>query len=269
MPSSSRIASGEKYRTAEGLPSSRPLSSWMRAIASAFERIAGEAVEPVGREDGDAAGRRSSARARRPHRVPDHHPARSRPGRRRVSTRSNPARRAISATVAAWPAPTSSAIAGCLEVSPCAIRPSSSSIASSPSARRRAPRAARTRVISGRQPRPLVLGHIGEVGEDEIDAPAGTAPRTRHARSSPSRSALAPATSSAAGDVSVAATRARREARRRPRARPRRSRCRRRARSPARARARPRPAARSPGAGSAPDGRRSSSMRRKPLRPRM
>ena len=32
---SSRIASGEKYMTAEGLPSSRPLIRWMRAIAAA------------------------------------------------------------------------------------------------------------------------------------------------------------------------------------------------------------------------------------------
>ena len=32
---SSRIASGEKYMTADGLPSSRPLSAWMRSIAAA------------------------------------------------------------------------------------------------------------------------------------------------------------------------------------------------------------------------------------------
>ena len=33
---SSRIASGEKYMTAEGLPSSRPLIEWMRSTASAL-----------------------------------------------------------------------------------------------------------------------------------------------------------------------------------------------------------------------------------------
>jgi hypothetical protein len=33
--SSSRIASGEKYMTAEGLPSSRPLSRWIFEIALA------------------------------------------------------------------------------------------------------------------------------------------------------------------------------------------------------------------------------------------
>jgi hypothetical protein len=34
-PSNSRIASGEKYMTAEGLPSSRPFSRWIFAIAPA------------------------------------------------------------------------------------------------------------------------------------------------------------------------------------------------------------------------------------------
>ena len=52
---SSRIASGEKYMTAEGLPSSRPLSAWMRSIAVGVERVAGEPVEAVGREERDAA----------------------------------------------------------------------------------------------------------------------------------------------------------------------------------------------------------------------
>ena len=41
--------------TAAGLPSSRPFIRWMRAIAAGVERIAGEAVDAVGGEDGDAA----------------------------------------------------------------------------------------------------------------------------------------------------------------------------------------------------------------------
>ena len=50
--------------TAEGLPSSRPLIRWMRSIAAGVERVAGEAVEAVGGEDGDAAARRSALQRR-------------------------------------------------------------------------------------------------------------------------------------------------------------------------------------------------------------
>ena len=110
--------------TAEGLPSSRPLSAWMRAIAAGVERVAGEAVEAVGGEDGDAA-RGDAAlerRARRPSRrrarprpssligSPHHDPLDARPGRAASRPRAKPASRSSSATASACPSPTSSAI---------------------------------------------------------------------------------------------------------------------------------------------------------------
>ena len=106
--------------------------------------------------------------------------------------------------------------------------------------RRAAPRAAPTRVTSGSQARPVALGDVGKVGDDQVEGrrlpPAAPPPLvgdrpleepTRSAR--PSRSALARATVERRGRGVGRRHLGIRAARRRPRARPRPTRCRRRA----------------------------------------
>ena len=271
---SSRIASGEKYMTAEGLPLVAALDPVDALDRLGVERVAGESVERVGgktatppspmqRSSAARAGRPRRARSRRSRSSRRRRPGRSRPGRRRISTSVNRPRR---------PAPRPLRLAGAdLERDRGRAASPVPQLLEQPLDRLQAGRPADQRLARlvladlGREPLPFVLADVGQVGERAgRTAPSARSPSDRRpvGRRPPARRARgarrSPARPERVGEVSVATTSALGQLvgdRQRDRA----------AAgadvehvAAARARAPARPAARSPAAGSAPAGRRSA-----------
>ena len=277
-PISSRIARGEKYITAEGLPAVASLELVDARDRGGVQRVAGEPVEPSAGKIAtppSATQRSSAARAASaPSRSIGDRLGSPRPhddalDRRRGRGASRPARtpppHAAPRPSAAWPAPTSSAIASAL----------GRRVARSGRGSRRGPSAPATSAsrgsqsrISGASPSHSASRDVGQVGDDEVEAaPAAASPRSkRHpvarARGArallardrraprarcPSRSPRAPGSSSAIASATAPTPVPTSSTRRR-----------------ARARARPRPAARSRAAESARAGRPPARCRETP-----
>ena len=254
------------------------------------ERVAGEPVEAVGGKDrdaaaGDAALERGARRGRpvaldrddlgspaRPRR-----PARSRPGRGGPRSRRSRRRRSSAGDRVRLAGPDlqrERSVALCPHAGDaCRARPGEQAADRVEAVGAGEQRLARLPLGDlGLQRGPVGLGDVGEVGDDQVEAPRPRAPspsRKRTRSASPSALGVGARHLQRAGRGVGRGHLARRAARRRSPARPRPSRCRRRARARAAARAPARPAARSPAAGSAPARSTASSIRRKPLRPRM
>ena len=217
----------EKNITADGLA---VVAALQRVEALHRLRIAGSQRGRRRCRPGRARPRREARRRRAFGSGPSRRPrARARRGRADLAP-SKPARRGAG-DVGAWPSPTSSAIEPRHGTR---TRRERRGMASRPLARR-APRAARNRVISGTSPPTRPRARTGRFASTRSQGPSAGSRRSSVTRRRGRAVAFARATSSASGETSNATT-ARPGARRRARARSRRSRCRR--RGPARAAAR-------------------------------